>query len=214
MNCVYCNKECKNENSLRNHIRFCKCNPNRKESPFVKFNSEREHGENQYTKAKRLGLSKPEISEETRKKLSETAKNRKHSEETKKKLSDAAKRNNFGGWHTSKVVEYNGIKLDSSYELTFAQDLDKNNIKWERPKPLYWKLDDSEHRYYPDFFLPEYGVYVDTKNDFLINNVNPRFGITDSEKIKLVEAQNNVKILILDKENLSWQCLLRSLSGR
>ena len=36
--CKYCGKECKNINSLRNHERFCKSNPNRKESPFVKYN--------------------------------------------------------------------------------------------------------------------------------------------------------------------------------
>jgi hypothetical protein len=29
MNCQYCNKECKNANSLRNHERLCKSNPNR-----------------------------------------------------------------------------------------------------------------------------------------------------------------------------------------
>lgn len=130
-----------------------------------------------------------------------------HTEEEKKHLSECAKRNNFGGWHTSKSIDYNGIKLDSSYELVFAQDLDKNNIKWERPKPLLYKLNGEEHRYYPDFFLPDYNVFVDTKNDYLINNVNPRFGITDVEKIHLVEQQNQVKIYILDKNNLSWSSL-------
>lgn len=84
-----------------------------------------------------------------------------HTEDTKKHLSECAKRNNFGGWHTSKSIDYNGIKLDSSYEVAFAQDLDKNNIKWERPKPLYWKLNSSEHRYYPDFYLSDFNVYVD-----------------------------------------------------
>lgn len=28
-NCKFCNKECKNDNSLRNHERLCKLNPNR-----------------------------------------------------------------------------------------------------------------------------------------------------------------------------------------
>ena len=48
---------------------------------------------------------------------------------------------------------------------------------------------------------------IDTRNDYLINNVNPRFGITDVEKIHLVEQQNQVKIYILDKNNLSWSSL-------
>lgn len=36
--CKYCGKECKNSNSLNNHERLCKYNPNRQESSFVKFN--------------------------------------------------------------------------------------------------------------------------------------------------------------------------------
>ena len=36
--CKYCGKECKNANSLRNHERLCKSNPNRQESSFVKYN--------------------------------------------------------------------------------------------------------------------------------------------------------------------------------
>lgn len=134
-----------------------------------------------------------------------------HTEEEKKHLSECAKKNNLGGWYTSKSIDYNGIKLDSSYELTFAQDLDKNNIKWVRPKYLIWEKDGNSHRYYPDFFLPEYNIFVDTKNDYLINHVNPRFGITDTEKIHLVEQQNNVKIYILDKNNLSWSSLTKFL---
>lgn len=125
-------------------------------------------------------------------------------EEQRKKMSEIAKRNHFGGWHTSKRFNYNGIILDSTYEIAFAIDLDKNNIRWKRPKPLYYVLDGEKHRYYPDFYLLDFDVYVDTKNDFLINNINPRFGITDLQKINLVEQQNNVKIFVLGKKNLSW----------
>lgn len=208
MNCKYCGKDCKNENSLRNHERLCKLNPDRQLSGFELYNKSGKHiGVNQYTKAEKLGKPKPTLSEETRKKLSEKGKLQRHSEETKKKLSEAAKRNNLGSWHTSKSFDYKGIKLDSSYEVKFAEDLDKNNIKWERPKPLLYKLNGEEHRHYPDFFLPDYNVFVDIKNDYLINNVNPRFGITDIEKIHLVEQQNQVKIYILDKNNLSWSSL-------
>ena len=138
----------------------------------------------------------------------------KHTEEFKKYISEIAKKYKLGGWHTSRSFDYNDVKLDSSYEVTLAQDLDKNNIKWERPKSLLWKFNGKEHRYYPDFFLPDYNIFVDTKNDYLINNINPRFGIKDVEKIKFVEIQNNVKIFILDKNNLSWKNLLVLLSGR
>ena len=39
MECKFCNKECKNKNSLRNHERLCKLNPNHQtiKSNFVLF---------------------------------------------------------------------------------------------------------------------------------------------------------------------------------
>lgn len=33
-NCKFCNKECKNDNSLRNHERLCKNNPDRQLTPY------------------------------------------------------------------------------------------------------------------------------------------------------------------------------------
>jgi len=41
--CKYCGRECKNPNSLRNHERLCKENPNRQEivSNFIKYNQDR-----------------------------------------------------------------------------------------------------------------------------------------------------------------------------
>lgn len=46
-------------------------------------------GGNQYTKAKELGLPKPELSEETRKKIGDANKSRCISDETRKKISEA-----------------------------------------------------------------------------------------------------------------------------
>ena len=40
--CKFCGKACKNANSLRNHERLCKLNPNRQESSWTKFNKEHE----------------------------------------------------------------------------------------------------------------------------------------------------------------------------
>lgn len=121
-------------------------------------------------------------------------------------MSEVAKKRHLGGWHTSTSVEYNGIHLDSTYEIIVAKELDEHEIKWERPKYLNWNdINGNSHRYYPDFYLPEFNVYLDPKNDYLINNKSKRFGITDVEKIQLVEQQNNVRIIILDKNNLSWQ---------
>lgn len=89
--CKFCQKECKNGNSHRNHERLCRVNPDRQSTifsdpEFKKINKP----SNQYIKAKVLGLPKPEIKEETRKKLSDGNKKRGPlSEETKKKISES-----------------------------------------------------------------------------------------------------------------------------
>ena len=129
------------------------------------------------------------------------------SEETRHKLSVASTGRCSGGFHHNHI-EYNGINLDSSYELIVAKSLDENNIAWIRPKPLkYVDAYNKEHNYIPDFYLPEYNVYLDPKNDFLINNVNPNLGFSDVDKIKWVMQQNNAKVIILNKEQLTWSVI-------
>ena len=114
----------------------------------------------------------------------------------------------LGGWHTSKTVEYKGVKLDSKYEYEVAKNLDENQIGWKRPSYLIWEDDDGiKHRYYPDFYLTEFNVYLDPKNDYLINSKSKRFGITDFDKISKVQQQNGVKIIILDKNHLTWNSI-------
>lgn len=115
--------------------------------------------------------------------------------------------------HSRKDILYRGVILNSSYEETVAKSLDQEGILWERPKPLRWKDQEGvDHYYYPDFFLPEYNVFLDPKNDYLIHNVNKWFGITDKEKIEKVEEQNGVRILILSKKDLLWEKIQALLS--
>lgn len=74
--CKYCGKECKSIYSLRSHETLCKMNPNRKESNFVKFNLSEKKYKNQFDKAKKLGLPKPEFSEDSLKRISDATKKR------------------------------------------------------------------------------------------------------------------------------------------
>ena len=54
----------------------------------------------------------------------------KHTEEEKQNLREHALKNGLGGFHMRHSgIVYNGIKLDSSYELLLAENLDVNNIK-------------------------------------------------------------------------------------
>lgn len=120
-----------------------------------------------------------------------------HTEKTKKFLSEKAIERGFGGKNYRKTFEYNGVILESSYELLLAKELDKNNIKWIRPKRLKWVDDLGKQRHYtPDFYLPEHDIYLDPKNDYLIK--------IDSVKVRLCSIQNSVTIHVLNKSQLSW----------
>lgn len=178
MDCKFCEKNCKNYNSLINHERLCKENPNRQEvvSNFIEYNKKRKDlgikGTNQYTKAKLLGLPKPVMSDETRKKLSESSKNRKYTEEQKKKHSESMKRaveNHPNSYTKNNVVGrvkniiYNGIKLKGKWEVIVAKWLDLNNIKWEHETKSFDYEWNGIRKYYPDFYLPEFDLFIEVK---------------------------------------------------
>lgn len=61
----------------------------------------------------------------------------------------------------TKPVEYKGILMRSSWEVSYAQYLDKNNVKWEY-EPKVFKLKNGSS-YIPDFYLPKENVYVEIK---------------------------------------------------
>lgn len=138
------------------------------------------------------------------------------SNEKREKQSKIAIDREFGGVRPSKKIEYNGVMLGSSYEVTLAKDLDKHNIKWEVPKRLPYVDCNGKSRYYtPDFYLPEYDIFLEPKNDFLIENVNPNLGFKDTDKIRWCEEQNNIKVILLNKNELSWEsvCKIKNMVG-
>ena len=146
--------------------------------------------------------------------LSPTFKGKSHAEEFRQKQRQNALKRGLGGFHMRRGIDYKGIKLDSTYEIKVAESLDDNGIRWERPGRFTYHFNGKIRHYTPDFYLPDFNVYLDPKNDFLINNVNPRLGIKDVDKIHQVEIENNIKILILNKEQLSWQCIQQLLISR
>ena len=129
----------------------------------------------------------------------------------KEKLRQLAVERNFGG-HTSKSSIYyetkNGesVYLQSSFELAVAKSLDENHIEWVRPTPLTWTDENmTQHRYYPDFYLPTFDVYLDPKNEYLIQQ--------DFMKIKSVRDQNGVNVLMFGEDHLEWDNLKELLAG-
>ena len=110
---------------------------------------------------------------------------------TKNKMMGGNKNNKAYGWYVSPTA--GRVWLESSYEYRVAVELDTNNIKWIRPKHLKYGL----KKYYADFYLVDYDVYLDPKNDYLIT--------MDQEKIKQVIEENNVRVYILNKHQLTWE---------
>lgn len=97
------------------------------------------------------------------------------------------------GWYESTFA--GRVWLESSWELKVAQSLDKNTVEWYRPKPLPY----GDKLYYPDFYIPMFNVYLDPKNPYL--------QIQDKYKLEQVSKQNSVTILVLNKNELSWEVI-------
>jgi len=184
MNCKYCSKLCKNNNSLTQHQIRCKLNPRaiKVVSNFIKYNKRVKNGtieklnSNQFTKARREGIV-VEVSQETRNKISEKIKKRNAdgywTNERRKKHSNAMKRavkNNPDSYSISnvsgrtKTLIYNGFKLKGSWELEVAKWLDKQSIKWTNIiDGIEYNWNGSIHLYFPDFYLTEMNLYIEVK---------------------------------------------------
>jgi hypothetical protein len=185
MKCEYCKRECKNLNSLTQHRIRCKENPDKilVKSNFIEYNKRSRDPErkqlNHFSKAKLLGLESPVMSKETREKISKGNKGKKLSEESKKKLSesmaravkenpDSYSRNNVCG--RTKLMETldslgNPTKVNGGWEFLVSEYLSSRNIRWTNKikEEFIYFWDGKERRYYPDFYLIDYGVYLEVK---------------------------------------------------
>jgi hypothetical protein len=83
------------------------------------------------------------------------------------------------------------VLLDSSWEVEIAQFLVDNNVKWIRPKFVKWvDAEGKTRRYFPDFYLVDYRVYLDPKNPYGI--------ITGKDKIDRVSKL--IELIVGDKD--------------
>ena len=102
---------------------------------------------------------------------------------------------NCGGETNYKKIKYKDIWMDSTWEVEVAKLMDEKNIIWERSRKnhMFWWTDKDgiKRRYYPDFYLPKYNIYLDPKNKY---------------KIKLDEYKMN-QVIIENNVNLVWGLL-------
>jgi len=210
--CIFCKKELKEKNYI--HQKRCSLNPDKiilKKSKkwLLAMKKRRGKGQNQYTKAVRLGLNKPVISDETRKKLSEASSKRVWTEAQKKKHSkimrktvlkypDSYSASNISG--RVKTINYKGFKLKGSWELITALFLNKRKIKWTnkiKPFNYFWK--NKNHLYFPDFYLPKYKLYIEVKG---YETKRDRAKWKNFPKKLLILKNNEIKLIKQNKFNL------------
>lgn len=191
LHCSYCGKICKNANSLRNHERLCKENPNRKLSGVAVKS---------YTKGKpawNRGLTKENdprvayMSEQVKLAQSKVTDYRPGQASTpekellrRQKISNYAKSRNFGGITAGsgrgKKGRYKGYFCDSTYELVYIIYNIDHNIPFKRCERFYtYEIEGKVHKYYPDFELAD-GSLVEIKGyhtklvDIKLKSVNDR----------------------------------------
>ena len=196
MNCMYCNKVCKSPNSLRNHERLC---PNNKERKYVKriYNNRVawNKGLNKNTD-ERVKKNANDIAQTVRQKVKDgTFRVTRMGPEARQKLSEEQSLKNRGG--KCKWFEVNGVSVQGKWEYNIATKLVELGIKWTKPKTnndlFKYELDGKIRSYAPDFFLPEYDVYLEVKGHWWGN---------DKDKMDAVIAQHpDKKVIIIEKDD-------------
>ena len=84
------------------------------------------------------------------------------------------------------------VLMDSTWEVAMAERLDHLKITWDRREDMklpYLSKNGRKRNYIPDFYLPEYDIYIEVKGYW-----------TDAAKHKMNSVQdiNPVKIVILE----------------
>ena len=115
-----------------------------------------------------------------------------HTEETKKLLSEKALASKHRRLIRSvrNYVKKDGtiVMLDSSWEEHLAIRLDELGVNWIRPEtPIpYITHDGKTHNYFPDFYLPDFDLYLDPKNPAAVNTQKEKLDILKKTLYNLV----------------------------
>lgn len=180
------------------HSKFCESNPRQKINleSMKKARVNRIETSNQYMKAKKNGLTLSQ-SDETKAKISNSNLGRKLSDSARDKISKKALLSTHRRLRKNPIT-YNGVLLDSTWEVELAIRLDFLNIYWIRPDPIKWKDDFGKiHNYFPDFYLPDLDLYLDPKN--------PQAYRVQLRKIEILNATYSNIVWLTDLESIrNW----------
>ncbi len=96
--------------------------------------------------------------------------------------------------NVSRKFKHKGIVLDSGWELALAKRLDNIGVYWVRGTQIPW-IDSTgtQRTYFPDFYLPEYDVYLEPKAPWTLKR--KRTG-REQEKVEYIKRHHpNVTFL-------------------
>lgn len=208
--CKYCKEEFDLSNRVKgwmaNHSRWCSANPKRKDYinatnksiAAMTASKQRSGNLNQYVKNPELKMS-----EITKKKISIKKTGNKHTEESKQKISLSARKSKHRRLRKN-VIKYETksgqiVLLDSRWEFALAKRLDEINVSWIRPDPIEWLDKDGKTRnYFPDFYLPDFDLYLDPKNKHAYE--------VQKDKIKILLTQLPNLVIITDIKDCENFC--------
>lgn len=197
--CKHCKKEFEELSSPNkaNHSRWCTDNPKREEytKNLAYARSSIKNPRNQFIKAKDEGR----VIVSTMKGKSSSRKNYKHSKQVIETIRDKA----LSSGHRRLIkstrfytqIDGSQVLLDSSWEETLALRLDSLGIRWNRPTtPIKWKDTSGKfHNYFPDFYLPDFDLFLDPKNPYAVK--------VQSVKLEIIKTViPNLRILTTLKE--------------
>lgn len=192
MECQYCGKICKNDNSKKQHEIRCKLNPNRiSDVGFVK------NRKPPWNKGLKNDI-RCTMSDATKKKISDSLKNNIPWNKNKicPSISEGMKGSNkeCGGYRKGsgrgKQGRYKGIWCDSSWELAWVIYHLDNNIKFEKNWKKFEYTYKKKKRYYmPDFYLVEDKKYIEIKGRRNFDDLD------DINKIKIIKFKETLDVL-------------------
>ena len=189
--CKYCKQSfdvlSKPKGFMANHTRWCDSNPKRSEY-ISSLSKNRDNNNPKIIQKRKEGLKRAHADGKFDYSKRDFFKGNKHTEETKKKISEKGRLSPHRRLRRN-IIEYNGIKLDSSWELILAKRLDELKIKWIRPEPLQWFDEEGKlHHYFPDFYLEDYDIFLDPKNPHAIK-------VQQNKLTLLLKQYNNIIII-------------------
>jgi hypothetical protein len=203
--CKHCKLDFTNltTSQIANHSRWCDKNPKKKEylDHFVN------------NPARLSSVTSKETGEKRAKGIKKAHEDGKYENAPAKRLETKTKNNTFlskesnpkwyenvckgnarsmhtrSGKHTHEFTDKRGrtFKFDSSWEDLMAIRLDELDINWIRPQPIEYIIEGRTRRYYGDFYLPDYNLYLDPKNPYVERQ--------QQEKIKILH--NMIRLIIL-----------------